>query len=89
MNYSDFMDLCAEKVSTAKCRRDILNIMLAARIAWEEKEMGGIEHVQFSYRNGSPIVPFGHCGHPTELVKRGFVDRKGWPQADGTFRQLR
>lgn len=47
---------------------------------WEREEMGGLEHVQFAYRNGTPIVPIGHCGHPLELVKRGYIDGKGWPK---------
>lgn len=87
-DYQEFMDLCAEKILSAKSKKDILNIRLAARLKWEEYEMGGIDNVQFAYRNNSPIVPPGHCGHPIELVRRGFVDGKGWPEKDGTFRKL-
>ena len=41
--------------------------------------MGGLEYVQFAYRNNTPIVPPNHVCHPIELVKRGYVDGKGWP----------
>lgn len=56
------------------------NLCIAARLKWEQEEMGGLAHVQFAYRNGTPIVPPGHCGHPVELVSRGYVDGKGWPK---------
>lgn len=59
-------------------KTNFLNLQLAARLKWEQEEMGGLEHVQFAHRNGTPIVPPGHCGHPTDLVKRGFVDGVGW-----------
>lgn len=59
---------------------NIINLRIAARLKWEEEEMGGLEHVQFAYRNGTPIVPPNHCGHPTQLVKRGFIDNVGWPK---------
>lgn len=62
---------------------NICNLRIAGRLKWEQEEMGGLEHVQFAYRNGTPIVPPGHCGHPTELVKRGFVDGVGWPKDSG------
>lgn len=60
---------------------NICNLRIAARLKWEQEEMGGLEHVQFASRNNTPIVPPGHCGHPVELVKCGFVDGKGWPEA--------
>lgn len=59
--------------------QNFANLRHAARLKWEQEEMGGIEHVQFAYRNNTPIVPPGHCGHPIELVKRGYIDGKGWP----------
>lgn len=62
-----------------RTRQNVVNIRIAARFAWEREEMGGKEHLDFAYRNGTPIVPPGHCGHPLELVKRGYVDGKGWP----------
>lgn len=58
--------------------QNIVNLRMAARLTWEKEEMGGLEHVQFAHRNGTPIVPVGHCCHPLELVKRGFVDGVGW-----------
>ncbi len=58
--------------------QNICNLRIAARLKWEQEEMEGLEHVQFAYRNNTPIVPPGHCGHPLELVKRGFVDGIGW-----------
>lgn len=61
-------------------KQNVVNIRYAARLKWEQEEMGGLEHVQFAYRNGTPIVPLGDCCHPMELVKRGFVDGKGWPR---------
>lgn len=62
---------------------NICNLRIAARLKWEQEEMGGLEHVQFSVRNNTPIVPPGHVGHPIELVKRGYVDGTGWPKASG------
>ena len=62
---------------------NIMNVGLACRMKWEVEEMGGIEHVQFAHRNRTPIVPPGHCGHPIELLKRGFIDGKGWPEKTG------
>lgn len=58
--------------------QNICNLRMAARLKWEQEEMGGLEHVQFASRNDTPIVPPGHCAHPLELVKRGFVDGVGW-----------
>jgi len=55
-----------------------LNILTAARFKWQQEEMGGAEHVQFALRNNTPIVPLGHAAHPIELVRKGFVDGKGW-----------
>jgi len=64
---------------------NVLNLLIAGRIKWEQEEMGGLEHVQFAMRNNTPIVPPGHVCHPTELVKRGYIDGKGWPKdADKT-----
>lgn len=60
--------------------QNMMNVRIAARLTWELEEMGGAEHVQFAYRNRTPIVPLGHCCHPLELVKRGFVDGVGWPK---------
>jgi len=60
--------------------QNLCNLRMAARLKWEQEEMGGIEHVQFAYRNGTPIVPPGDCGHPLELVRRGFVNGVGWPK---------
>ncbi len=57
---------------------DTMNIQIAARASWQMKEMGGLEHVQFAFRNDTPIVPPGHPAHPIELVKRGFIDGRGW-----------
>jgi len=76
----EVMDLCMEHLPLAQTMQDVVNIRIAGRFAWQEKEMGGIEHVQFAYRNNTPIVPPGHCGHPLELVKRGFIDGQGWPK---------
>ena len=59
---------------------NICNLRIAARLKWEQEEMGGLEHVQFAVRNNTPIVPPGHVCHPTELVKRGYVDGSGWPK---------
>lgn len=59
---------------------NIWKVRIAASLAWQREEMGGIEHVQFAYRNDTPIVPFGHECHPTELIRRGFIDGKGWPE---------
>lgn len=64
-------------------KTNILNLRIAARLKWEQEEMGGIEHVQFAVRNNTPIVPPGHCAHPVELVKRGYIDGIGWPQEAG------
>lgn len=75
----EIMNLCMVALPNARTLTDHCNIRIAGRFAWQEKEMGGIEHVQFAYRNDTPIVPPGHCGHPLELVKRGFIDGKGWP----------
>lgn len=80
MEYNALMSLCWENLPFAKDNVDVLNIRMAARLAWEQKELGGLEHWQFAYRNNTPIVPVGHCCHPIELVKRGFVDGKGWPK---------
>lgn len=74
----EIMEMCMEHVPYAKTFQDMVNLRMAGRLAWEEKEMGGIEHVMFARRNDTPIVPIGHCGHPLELVKRGFVDGHGW-----------
>jgi hypothetical protein len=77
----EIMALCMEMLPFARTFTDAANIRIAGRMAWEEKEMGGIEHVQFAHRNNTPIVPQGHCCHPLELVKRGFIDGHGWPKA--------
>lgn len=61
-------------------RTNIMNLRVAASLAWQQEEMGGIEHFRFALRNGTPVVPPGHCCHPVELVKRGYVDGKGWPK---------
>ena len=74
------MDLFLENLSPTQTLTDNFNIRIAGRLAWERKEMGGIEFVQFAHRNNTPIVPFGHCGHPVELLKRGYIDGKGWPK---------
>lgn len=60
-------------------KTNAMNLRLAARFIWEQEEMGGLEHVQFAYRNGTSIVPIGHECHPLKLVERGFIDGKGWP----------
>lgn len=70
-----------DMIPHAKNVTDVNNIRIAARLRWEQKEMGGLEHVQFAYRNSTPIVPVGHCCHPFELVKRGYIDGSGWPKA--------
>jgi hypothetical protein len=57
----EVMDLCMEHLPLAQTMQDVVNIRIAGRFAWQEKEMGGIEHVQFAYRNNTPIVPPGHC----------------------------
>lgn len=75
----EVIDLCWRNLPRATNLRDQTNVRIAARLAWEEKELGGIEHVQFAYRNGTPIVPPGDCCHPVELVKRGYIDGQGWP----------
>ena len=59
---------------------NVVNLRIAAGLKWQQEEMGGVEHVQFAYRNRTPIVPPGHCCHPVELVKRGYVDGQGWPK---------
>lgn len=79
MSDDDILTMCAERLPSATNMKDHCNIRMAARFAWERKEMGGAEHVQFAYRNRTPIVPVGHCCHPIELVKRGFIDGIGWP----------
>jgi len=56
------MQMCMEHVPYAKTFQDMVNLRMAGRLAWEEKEMGGIEHVMFARRNDTPIVPIGHCG---------------------------
>jgi hypothetical protein len=76
----EILDLCVEHLPLANNLTDLNNIRMAGRFAWEQKEMGGLEYVQFAYRNNTPIVPPGHCGHPLELVKRGFIDGEGWPK---------
>ena len=75
---SEGLSIIAQQPQLATLQ-NLTNVRIAARLKWEQEEMGGIEHVQFAYRNGTPIVPIGHCGHPLELVKRGFVDGVGWP----------
>lgn len=60
--------------------QNIVNLRIAADLAWQREELGGEEHVQFAYRNNTPIVPPGHCCHPVELVKRGYIDGVGWPE---------
>lgn len=62
--------------------RNVMNLRIAASLAWQEEEIGGLEHLQFAYRNGTPIVPPGHVGHPVELVKRGFIDGHGWKKQE-------
>jgi hypothetical protein len=59
---------------------NVANLLLAAALTHHREEMGGLEHVQFAYRNDTPIVPPGHECHPVELVKRGYVDGVGWPK---------
>ena len=61
-------------------QKNINSVRIAASLKWQQEEMGGIEHVQFSYRNGTPIVPPDHCAHPINLVRRGFIDGQGWPK---------
>lgn len=77
------MDGCIARLDGAS-PKDVLNMRMACRIKWEQQEMGGIEHVQFAYRNSTPIVPPGHPGHPLELVKRGYIDGQGWPEKQST-----
>lgn len=60
-------------------RQNVANLRIAAALAWQREEMGGEEHLQFAHRNSTPVVPPGHECHPVELVKRGFIDGKGWP----------
>lgn len=84
----EILALCMEHLPCAKNMQDFTNIRIAGRLAWEQKEMGGIEHVQFSHRNNTPIVPLGHCCHPVELVKRGYIDGHGWPK-DGAKPAIR
>jgi len=76
---SEGLERIAENPALAT-ETNVLNLRIAARLKWEQEEMGGIEHVQFAYRNNTPIVPMGHCGHPIELVKRGYIDGLGWPK---------
>lgn len=61
-------------------KKNIFNLRIATRLVWEQEEMGGLGHVQFAYRNDTPIVPLGHECHPLELIKRGYIDGKGWPK---------
>lgn len=79
MSPDEVIDLCMEHLPHAQTFTDQCNIRIAARLAWEQKEMGGIEWAQFAHRNNTPIVPMGHCCHPIELLKRGFKDGTGWP----------
>ena len=78
--YPELAPMLMDMVPAARTMQDVVNIRIAGRLAWEVHEMGGQEHVDFAYRNGTPIVPMGHCCHPIELVKRGYVDGKGWPK---------
>lgn len=85
MDYDILAPRLMETLARTACKRkvtplEMLNLRLVGRLAWERKEMGGEEHVQFAYRNGTPIVPPGHSCHPVELVKRSYVDGKGWPE---------
>lgn len=91
MEYDELAPLCMEALTRAKTVADVANIRMAARFAWERKEMGGEEHWLFAHRNGTPIVPPGHECHPIELVKRGYVDGKGWPKpvSDATMARVR
>jgi hypothetical protein len=79
-------EIMAEGISIFAANPDMLTVKnlcslrMAASLMWQQEEMGGLEHVQFAYRNNTPIVPPGHCGHPLELVKRGFIDGRGWPE---------
>ena len=64
--------------------QNVCNLRIAASLTWQREEMGGMEHLQFALRNNTPIVPPGHCCHPVELVRRGFVDGVGWPKETRT-----
>ncbi len=55
---------------------DQLQIRTAGRFVWERLEMGGFEYVQFAYKYGTPIVPPDHCGHPINLLKRGWKPKE-------------
>lgn len=74
----EIINLCWDHIPIAKNLQDLTNIKIAARLSWERKEMGGLEHVQFAYRNNTGIVPIGHSCHPIELLKRGYIDGVGW-----------
>ena len=75
------LNACMERLADPSLSTlDVLRIRLAASFAWQEKEMGGIEHVQFSYANGTPIVPPGDPCHPVQLQARGYRDGIGWPK---------
>lgn len=52
---------------------DITNLALAGRFAWERKELGSREAWVFAHRYDTPIVPPGHCCHPHEMVRRGWI----------------
>lgn len=72
----DIFFQCPEMVTM----QNVCNLRIAARLKWEQEEMGGLEYVQFAYRNNTPIVPIEHECHPIELMKRGYVDGVGWPE---------
>lgn len=89
MSPDEIMLGCWGRILEARTLTDICNLRMAARFAWQIKEMGGLEHVQFAYRNNTPIVPPGHCGHPTQLISRGFVDGIGWERSGPKIKTFR
>jgi len=60
--------------------KNCMNLRIAASLKWQEEEIGGLEYLQFARRNNTPIVPIGDVCHPLELLKRGYIDGKGWPK---------
>ena len=77
--------------------RDVSNLGLCGRFAWERKELGSVEAWQFAHRFKSPIVPVGHECHPFELIKRGWKPDESenspivisrWPQGTHFYAKI-